>query len=133
MKRVDVAIAIISRADALLICRRRDTDRLGGYWEFPGGKRRDDETVEQCLARELQEELDIEVEVIAALPAIEHDYPDIRVRLHPYLCAHKSGEPAPIGCAETKWVQPHELREYRFPAANKELIEEVIRRTTVAK
>jgi mutator protein MutT len=125
MNRVDVAIAIVCRSGQVLICRRREEDRFGGFWEFPGGKIEAGETILQGLARELREELDIEAEPIATLASIEHDYPDIQVRLHPILCSHKSGEPRPLGCAQTIWIDAEALREYRFPPANADLIETV--------
>jgi A/G-specific adenine glycosylase len=126
MKRLDVAIAIVCRGQDILICRRRAKDRLGGYWEFPGGKVEPEESLAQCLARELKEELDIQAEPIAALPTIDHDYPDIQVRLHPFLCRHTNGEPVPLGCEQALWINPSALRDYRFPPANARLIEQVI-------
>jgi 8-oxo-dGTP diphosphatase len=130
MKRVDVAIAIVCRQRKVLICRRRRQDHLGGFWEFPGGKLEAGETIQQCLARELREELDIAIEPITQLPMIEHDYPDVLVRLHPYICTHRAGEPKPIGCDELIWIDPNGLREYEFPPANKQLIEQLIERLT---
>src|SRR5438094_906042 len=62
MKRIEVAIAVVVRDGRVLICRRRDDDPvLGGYWEFPGGKLEPGETIEQCLVRELEEEVSIAV------------------------------------------------------------------------
>ena len=59
MKRIEAAIAIVIRAGKILVCQRKDEDTFGGFWEFPGGKQEDGETLEQCLARELLEELNI--------------------------------------------------------------------------
>jgi mutator protein MutT len=125
MKRVDVALGIVYRDSRLLICRRRQNTRLAGYWEFPGGKLESGETVVECLQRELREELDIAADPLIALPVIEHDYPDIRVRLHPFLCAYKAGEPKALGCDEFRWVQPAQLMSYEFPPANLELLQQV--------
>jgi mutator protein MutT len=127
MKRVDVAIGIVYRSGQLLICRRPAQARLGGYWEFPGGKSENGETMLRCLERELREELDIAAEAVVSMPIIEHDYPDIQVRLHPFLCAYKSGEPKPLGCDELRWIEPRELKNYEFPPANGELLERIIR------
>jgi len=126
MKRVDAAIAIVLRAGQILICQRKDDDTLGGYWEFPGGKMECGETLPQCLARELREELRIVASPYAALPPIEHDYPSVQVRLHPFLCRHESGEPQAIECQQAIWIHPAALRSYRFPPANEQLIEQVI-------
>lgn len=126
MKRIDVAIAIVCRSGRVLICQRRLNDRLGGCWEFPGGKAEDGEPITACLARELQEELAIRAAPVNALPTIEHDYPDIQVRLHPYICKHVDGEPQALACEQTRWIRPAELRDYPFPPANTELIDRVI-------
>ena len=126
MDRVDVDIAIIARDGQVLICRRRDDVPLAGFWEFPGGKRERGETAHACLVREVHEEVGIQVRPLRALPVIEHDYPNARVRLHPQLCQHLGGVPRPLGCQQVVWIAPASLRAYRFPPANARLIEQVI-------
>ena len=128
MKRIDAAIAIIVRDGLVLVCQRKDDDTFGGCWEFPGGKQEDGETLEQCLARELREELNITARPTTSLSPIVHDYPEALVRLHPFLCDHESGEPETIECQATRWVEPAQLRDYRFPPANDALIEQIILR-----
>jgi A/G-specific adenine glycosylase len=125
---LDVVIGIVCRGDRVLVCQRPADTTFPGYWEFPGGKREPGETLEQCLARELREELAIGVHPVAALDPIEHDYPTARVRLHPYLCTHATGEPRPLACQRFEWVEAPHLRAYRFPPANDGLIEQVIER-----
>ena len=63
MPTLDVAAALVFRDGKLLITQRYADAHLGGLWEFPGGKREPNESFEVCLARELREELDIEVVV----------------------------------------------------------------------
>ena len=126
--RIDVDIAVIARNGKVLVCRRRPDTTFPGCWEFPGGKREAGESAEQCLARELREELAVEVQPVEALVPIEHDYPAARIRLNPYLCKLLDGEPQPIACEQTRWIDPAELRDYPFPPANERLIEEVIER-----
>jgi mutator protein MutT len=130
MKRVDVDIAIITRGGKVLICQRKSDNTFGGCWEFPGGKREPGETAEQCLRRELDEELAVRARPIEALDVIEHDYPAARVRLHPYLCEHTAGEPQLLACQQAIWVDPPALRDYPFPPANEGLIEQAIERLT---
>lgn len=126
--RLEVAIGIVIRQGRVLICRRRKDDHLAGYWEFPGGKREPGETLEQCLERELAEELSIRVTPFHAFPPIDHDYATVSVRLYPYLCRCDGGEAQPSACDELRWVQPHELPNYRFPPANDELIRDLVDR-----
>jgi mutator protein MutT len=128
MKRIDVAIAVIVRSGQILICQRKKNDTFGGFWEFPGGKCEAGEKVEDCLVRELREELDIGIAVGAKLTAIRHDYPQAQLTLHPFLCELKGAEPKLIECQQLAWVAPGELSRYKFPPANQSLLEEVSRR-----
>jgi mutator protein MutT len=123
-----VAIAIISRGGKVLICRRPTGTSFAGYWEFPGGKREPNETVIECLTREVREELAVAVRPIHALRTIDHEYPAGSIRLHPYLCEPVDGEPQLLSCQAIRWVDPPELRQYQFPPANEQLIEEAIER-----
>ncbi|HCV40284.1 MAG TPA: hypothetical protein DGQ94_16530, partial [Pseudomonas sp.] len=82
MKRIHVVAAVIRGNDGrILIARRADTQHQGGLWEFPGGKVEEGEGVEAALARELREELGIEVTRSRALIKVSHDYPDKQVLL----------------------------------------------------
>ena len=72
---IEVAAGLVFREGKLLIARRRPEVHLGNFWEFPGGKREPDETFEQCLHRELAEELGIEVEVATNVESLTHHYP----------------------------------------------------------
>jgi len=126
MKRVDVAIAAVLRGSQLLIAMRKSTGPLGGYWEFPGGKCEPGESLENCLARELWEELAIRAKPVMSLPPIMHDYPHAQVCLHPYICLLEAGEPQPHQSQMVRWVDPVQLRQYRFPEANAQLIEQLI-------
>ncbi len=119
---VEVAAAVIFHNGKVLITQRHPTAHLGGLWEFPGGKRRPRETFEQCLARELREELGIEVEVGPLIETITHQYPERIVQLHFYLCTWTGGEPKPLGCNAFKWVGPNELEQFHFPAADADLV-----------
>jgi 8-oxo-dGTP diphosphatase len=119
---IDVAIGLIWRDERLLIARRPEGVHLGGLWEFPGGKAESGETPEECLLRELQEELGIEATVTGRREAIQFTYPDRTVRLHPIDCRWLSGEPHPTGCEDPRWVLPAELPSYEFPPANAALL-----------
>ncbi|WP_432797319.1 (deoxy)nucleoside triphosphate pyrophosphohydrolase [Poriferisphaera sp. WC338] len=127
---IRVAIGVLTKICTdnvrVLIARRRDNGVLGGYWEFPGGKIEDGESLENCLVREFEEELGVVVKPGRGLPAIVHTYPHGTVELNPFYCELESGEPQDLEVAEHKWVTADELRGYDFPEANLDLLEEVI-------
>ena len=124
-KRIEVAAALVFRNGLLLIAKRRAQDHLGGLWEFPGGKREASETFQECLKRELQEELGIEVRVENLFEKISHDYPDKSVDLKFFRCTLLCGEPKPIFCDEVAWVTAVQLCNYQFPAADACLLEKL--------
>jgi 8-oxo-dGTP diphosphatase len=122
---IEVAAALVFRRGKLLITQRPLDAHLGGLWEFPGGKREADETFEQCLVRELREELGIEVTVGELVESVTHAYPDKTVRLRFYRCRWKQHEPQPLGCPAFKWVSASELKGHEFPAADARLLEQL--------
>jgi mutator protein MutT len=128
---VEVAAGLIFRDGRLLIAQRHADAHLGGLWEFPGGKRELNESLEQCLARELREELGVEVKVRELFERVTHAYPEKTVRVEFFLCNLVSGEPRPIGCAAIKWVVRAELTLHRFPAADARLLDKLGRDDTL--
>ena len=122
---VEVSAALIFRAGQLLITRRHAKAHLGGLWEFPGGKREADETFEQCLVREIREELGVEIFVGELFEEVRHDYPEKSVHLKFFICRLLSGEPQPLDCAAVQWVAPSELGNYEFPAADARLLDKL--------
>lgn len=129
MSPVEVAAGLIFRAGKLLLTQRPADSHLGGLWEFPGGKRRPHETFEQCLQRELREELGIEVDVGELVEAVTHQYPDRTVHVRFFWCVWRGPEPQPLGCAAFAWVSPQELDRYCLPAADARLVDRLRRRT----
>jgi 8-oxo-dGTP diphosphatase len=124
-RTVEVAAGLVFRDGLLLITQRRPQDHLGGLWEFPGGKRGAGETYEECLRRELREELGIEVEVGARLESITHEYPEKTVHLEFFRCAWLRHEPRTLGCHDFAWVRREQLTDYSFPAADARLLEKL--------
>lgn len=116
-----VAAAVIERDGHVLITRRQAGVHLAGHWEFPGGKCEPGEPLDDCLKRELREELNVHAIVGDLLLATSHAYPDRQVTLHFFHC-DLIGEPAPQLGQEMRWVRRHELRELTFPPADVELI-----------
>ena len=121
-RTINVSAGLVFRDGRLLITQRQAGAHLGGLWEFPGGKLEPGETFEDCLVRELREELAIEVTVGELLETIEHQYPEKRVRLKFFRCAWRAHEPQALGCPAFAWVTREELANYEFPAADTRLL-----------
>jgi len=122
---IDVAAGLVFRRRRLLITQRHPEAHLGGLWEFPGGKREPHETFEECLARELREELGIEARVGELVESITHAYPERTVHLRFYRCRWERHEPQLLGCSALEWVQAADLERYEFPAADARLLQEL--------
>lgn len=120
-KSIGVAV-IWNEQGQILIDRRRPEGLLGGLWEFPGGKVEPEESIEQCIRREIQEELGIEIEVGEHLITVDHTYTHFRVTLNVHHCRYLSGEPQPIECDEVRWVELADLDRFPFPKANLQII-----------
>ncbi len=120
-KQIGVAVIRDDR-DLILIDRRLAKGLLGGFWEFPGGKIEGNETVQECIKREILEEIGIDIAVDSHLITIDHTYSHFRVNLQVYNCRYLSGEARAIECEEIRWVTIEELDNYTFPAANQEII-----------
>ena len=97
---------------------------MGGYWEFPGGKLEEGETLEECLAREIREELAVEAVIDRIFHVKIHAYPDQRVLLLFYTCRYLDGEPPGLekGGLEYAWAQPSELSGFKFLPADDDVI-----------
>lgn len=122
-KVIEVSAGLVFRSGKLLITQRHTGAHLGGLWEFPGGKREPGETFEQCLVRELREELGVEVLVGELFQSVTHAYPERTVLLNFFLCQLPQGEPQAIDCAAVKWVTHDELTAHEFPAADAFLLQ----------
>ena len=122
-KGLHVAVGVIKDSEGrVLISLRHDKAHQGGLWEFPGGKVEPGESVEQALARELKEELGISVLEIAPLIKVEHQYVDLKVLLDVWLVTLFSGQPVGREGQDILWVNPENLADYSFPAANASII-----------
>lgn len=122
-KLIHVAVgAIVGNDGRILIAKRPQAAHQGGLWEFPGGKVDAGESVQQALARELKEELAIEVIASEPLIQIRHHYPDKSVLLDVYKVTHFVGIPIGAEGQPVCWVPKDELVSYEFPAANKPIV-----------
>ncbi|MDZ7956771.1 MAG: 8-oxo-dGTP diphosphatase MutT [Aulosira sp. DedQUE10] len=118
-----IGVAVIwNDQEQILIDRRRAGGAMGGLWEFPGGKIETGETVEECIQREIYEELGIEIAVGEHLITIDHTYKDLRVTLTVHKCRHLTGIPQPLESDEIRWVDLADLEQFAFPKANVQII-----------
>jgi A/G-specific adenine glycosylase len=117
-----VGVGVIFKRGRILIDKRKPEGLLGGFWEFPGGKKKPGETLEQTVLREVHEELGIEVRVDELIAVVDHAYSHFRVKIHAFKCTYVAGTPRCLTCVDIKWVYPAALKRYAFPAANREII-----------
>ncbi|MCP9881696.1 A/G-specific adenine glycosylase [Cyanobium sp. Alchichica 3B3-8F6] len=115
-------------AGEVLIDQRLNEGLLGGLWEFPGGKQEPGEAIAATIARELREELAIEVAVGEELITVEHAYSHKKLRFVVHLCTWRSGEPQPLASQQVRWVRPEQLGDFPFPAANARIIAALLER-----
>ena len=118
------ACALIDADGRVLIAQRPQGKSMAGLWEFPGGKIEPGERPEQCLIRELKEELGIAVkeECLAPLTFASHSYPDFHLLMPLYICRRWEGIVAAREQQTLKWVRPGELKNYPMPPADEPLI-----------
>lgn len=121
--RIHVAVGVILDAQQrVLIAFRPGHVHQGGLWEFPGGKVESGETVQQALARELNEELAIHVEACRPLLNLQHDYTDKAVQLDVWWVEQFRGEPVGREGQPLEWITAEQLSEYTFPEANAAIV-----------
>jgi 8-oxo-dGTP diphosphatase len=121
MTVIVVTAAIVEIDGEFLVTRRQEGVHLAGLWEFPGGKCDRDESLKDCLARELFEELDVASRVGEEIFTTRHVYPDRVIELHFFRC-ELLGEPRPQLGQEMRWVRREGLGALEFPPADAELI-----------
>lgn len=123
MKHLQVACAVIEDKGRVLATQRSQSMSLPLKWEFPGGKIHDGELPDNCLRRELLEELGIEVVIERPLPLTTHHYQTFIVTLHPFLCSIVRGEITLYEHTASRWLRPDELSALDWADADWPLVE----------
>lgn len=118
-----VAAGVLEREGRILAARRKKGSHLEGHWEFPGGKIEPDESPEECLVRELAEEIGVRVRPKEILEVVFHRYPEKSVVLLFYRCDLLEGEPKALECDEVRWVALADLRSLDWAPADIPFVE----------
>jgi 8-oxo-dGTP diphosphatase len=133
MRHLHVACAIIEQEGSVLAAQRSATMTLPLKWEFPGGKIEAGESPEECLIRELMEELGISVLVGTALSPATHSYPDFTVTLYPFACRLTGGIITLHEHHALIWIKPQQMPELDWAAADLPVISEYLALTRIAE
>lgn len=124
MKTIEVVAAIIYDGDKIFATQRGYGEFQGG-WEFPGGKIEQGETKEGALLREIQEELDTQIQIEQLFDTVEYDYPNFHLTMHCYLCSVVSGNLELKEHAASLWLTKEQLDTVEWLPADMGLIEKL--------
>lgn len=121
MKHIEVVAGIIKDGDKIFATQRGYGEFKDG-WEFPGGKMEPGETPQQALARELKEELAIDVNVSDFLCTVDYDYPSFHLTMHCFYCSVIGGELTLLEHEASKWLKMTELHSVNWLPADVEVV-----------
>lgn len=124
MKTIDVVAAVIRHGDQIFATQRGYGEFEGG-WEFPGGKMEPGETPQEALVREIEEELDTEIEVGDLIETVEYDYPSFHLTMHCFFCSVKSGHLVLKEHEAAKWLTKETLDSVAWLPADQGIIEKI--------
>jgi 8-oxo-dGTP diphosphatase len=121
---IEVTCAIILKDNKVLIAQRSEKMDLPLHWEFPGGKIKNNESAEDCLKREILEELNLNVELETSLTPTTYKYSTKEIKLIPFICSLKSGNLELAEHKEVLWVSTTELMSYNWCPADIPIVKE---------
>ena len=124
MKTIEVAAAIITHNGRVFATQRGYGEFKDG-WELPGGKMEPGETPQQALVREIQEELDTEIEVGELVETVEYDYPGFHLTMHCFLCTVRSGALVLKEHEAARWLTREELNDVDWLPADVKVVEKL--------
>lgn len=118
------ACALVDADGRVLLAQRPQGKQLAGLWEFPGGKVEPGETPEECIIRELHEEIGVDTDIpcLAPLTFASHSYDDFHLLMPLFICRRFRGIAQPREGQKLKWVRPKQMRDYPMPPADAPLI-----------
>ena len=127
-KTIQVVAAVIFDEQGRIFATQRGYGEWKDWWEFPGGKIEQGETLQEALRREIREELDAEIEVGDLLRTIEYDYPTFHLTMHCFKCKLADGHVTLLEHEAAKCLYPHELNSVQWLPADEEIINALSRR-----
>lgn len=125
---MNVACAIIIKDSKVLLCQRNSKKSLPLKWEFPGGKQENNETLQECLLRELKEELNIQIIIKEQLPISEHKYTFAEIKLHPFICHIKFGKIKLNEHLAFEWCNLADIRNFDLADADVPILNHLLER-----
>ncbi|MCG8579710.1 MAG: (deoxy)nucleoside triphosphate pyrophosphohydrolase, partial [Bacteroidales bacterium] len=126
-----VTCAIIINEGRRLAALRSRQMSESWKWEFPGGKIDEGETAEQCIQREIKEELAGSIDITERLASVIHFYPDKTIELIPFICTIREGKVCAVEHEKVSWFLPDELQALNWAGADKRIIQEVVNKFQV--
>ena len=126
MKTIEVVAAIIIK-DNMVYATQRGYGEFKGWWEFPGGKTEDGESLENALKREIREELGAEIEVGELLDTVEWDYPNFHLTMHCFVCSLLSDTLQLNEHEADAWLGAESLHSVKWLPADEGLIPRIQR------
>ena len=123
-KRIEVGAAIICKED-MIFATQRGYGEWKDWWEFPGGKMEEGESMEDALCREIREELSVEISIRRFFMTVEYDYPKFHLVLHCFLCEVRSGKMQLLEHEAAKWLKKEELESVKWLPADIEVIKKI--------
>lgn len=121
----EVTAAIIREGDKILICQRGKDDELPMLWEFPGGKLEAGETLEQCIVREIMEELSLEIKVIDVFAKTIYRFNQKEIHFTFFNARIVAGEMTLNVHNDARWVSAKEMKNYDFMPADVDIAQRV--------
>ena len=126
VKAFKVTCALIGFGEKVLVVQRSEGMHLPLKWEFPGGKIERNETEEECVRREVKEELNIDIEIIGKLSPVAYNYPNQSIELIPFLAIYSGGEMKLAEHRRFQWLAKNELLKLDWAEADIPIVKEYL-------
>ncbi len=121
----DIAVGVVRKENKVLITHRKPEGLLGGLWEFPGGKLKNNEDPRTACVREIKEETGLTIEINHHLASIKHAYTHFKIKMEVFDCQYVSGNIQLNGPDDFRWIRVKDIDQYPFPKANLKFINKI--------